>query len=311
MAENQLIKSVADVRRFNRFYTKRIGLLEQGLLKTKFPLTQARIIFELAQHEQSTASELINELDLDPGYLSRILRTFEKDGLIRKTRSKSDNRHRLLKLTAKGKKSFSVLNNRSKQEIEELLKGLSEEDRHRLLNALQTIKNILGAKPESNRLYLLRSHRPGDIGWITHRHGAVYAEEYSFDETFEALVAEILARFIKDHDPKRERIWIAEQDGEQVGSVMIVDAGDQIAQLHLLFVDPKARGKGIGKRLIDECIHFAKRNNYQKIKLWTQSILLEARHLYSKAGFSITEEEPHTSFGQDLIAEIWELSLRD
>ncbi len=311
MTENRLHEGVDEMRRFNRFYTKRIGLLDQGLLKTKFPLTQARIIFELAQHEESTASKLINKLGIDAGYLSRILRTFEKDGLIKKARSKFDSRQRLLKLTFKGKKSYSVLNNRSKLEIEGLLQGLSDENRRRLLKAMQTIETILGAKLQSNEPYLLRSHRPGDIGWITHRHGAVYAEEYAFDETFEALVAEILACFIKDHNPKRERIWIAEQDGEQVGSVMIVDARDQLAQLRLLFVDPKARGKGIGKRLIDECINFAKRNKYQKIKLWTQSILLEARHLYSKAGFKIIEEEPHTSFGHDLIAEIWELHLRD
>jgi DNA-binding MarR family transcriptional regulator/GNAT superfamily N-acetyltransferase len=298
------------MRRFNRFYTKRIGLLNQGLLKTKFPLTQARIIFELAQHEQSTASDLTSELGIDPGYLSRILSSFEQDGLIQKMRSKSDSRQSLLRLSAKGRKSFSILDDRSRQELKALLQSLSSEDQHRLLNAMHMIEDVLGAEPKLTAPYLLRSHRPGDIGWMTHRHGLLYAQEYCFDETFEALVAEILARFIQSHDPKRERIWIAERDWEQIGSVMIVDAGNQVAQLRLLLVEPKARGKGIGKRLIDECIDFSKRNGYQKIKLWTQNILMEARHLYSKAGFELVEEKTHTSFGHDLISEIWELPLR-
>jgi DNA-binding MarR family transcriptional regulator/GNAT superfamily N-acetyltransferase len=310
MTEDQLDKKVADMRRFNRFYTRRIGLLERGLLKTRFPLTQARIIFELAQREQSTASDLIRELDIDPGYLSRILGAFEQDGLIQKTRSKSDSRRRLLKLTAEGKKSFAELDERASQEIKVLLQGLPGEDQQRLLNAMRTIEDILEAKPEPATSYLLRPHRSGDVGWITYRHGVLYAEEYGFDETFEALVAEILARFIQGHDPKRERLWIAERDGEPVGSVMIVDAGDRVAQLRLLLVEPKARGRGIGTRLVDECIDFSRRNGYQKIKLWTHNILLDARRLYSKTGFELVEEEPHTSFGHDLIAEIWELRLR-
>lgn len=309
MAENKLNESVAAFRRFNRFYTKQIGLLTQGLLKTRFPLTQARILYELAQYEQSTANSIVRELNIDPGYLSRILSTFEKDGLVRKIRSKSDSRQRILKLTAQGKKSFSVLDKRSTKEAEALLLGLSGEDRRRLLHAMQTIENILGNEPKPLAPYLLRPHEPGDIGWIIHRHGYLYSEEYGFDETFEALVAEILAQFIGKHDPKRERIWITEQDGERVGSVMIVDAGDHVAQLRLLLVEPKARGKGIGKRLINECITFSRRNRYQKIRLWTQSNLLEARHLYAKEGFQLVEQKPHTSFGHDLIAEFWELSL--
>ena len=309
MAENKLIESVAAFRRFNRFYTKQIGLLTQGLLKTRFPLTQARILYELAQYEQCTANSIIRELNIDPGYLSRILSNFEKDGLIRKIRSRSDSRQRILKLTAQGKKSFSVLDERSTKEAETLLLGLSGEDRHRLLHAMQTIQNILGNEPEPSASYLLRPHEPSDIGWIIHRHGFLYSEEYGFDETFEALVAEILAQFIRKHDPKRERIWITEQDGERTGSVMIVDAGDHVAQLRLLLVEPKARGNGIGKRLINECIKFSKRNRYQKIRLWTQSNLLEARHLYAKAGFELVEQKPHTSFGHDLIAEFWESSL--
>ncbi len=287
MTEDRLHESIDGMRRFNRFYTKRIGLLNKGLLKTKFPLTQARVIFEMAQREQSTASDLISELDIDPGHLSRILSTFEKDGLIQKMQSKSDSRKSLLKLTAKGRKSFSTLDGRSRQEAKALLQSLSSEDQHRLVNAMCMIEDVLGDESKLTDPYLLRTHRPGDIGWMTHRHGVLYAEEYFFDETFEALVAEILARFIQSHDSKRERIWIAERDGDPIGSVMIVDAGNQVAQLRLLLVEPKARGKGIGKRLIDECIGFSKRNGYHKIKLWTQSILMEARHLYSKAGFKL------------------------
>lgn len=310
MVENKLHEGVAVFRRFNRFYTRQIGLLNQGLLKTRFPLIQARILYELGQHEQTTARDITSELNIDPGYLSRILSTFEKEGLILKVRSTSDSRQRILKLTSKGKKSFGMLNERSSNEAEALLRSLSEEDRHRLLHAMQTIEHILGTKPKPLTSYLLRPHEPGDIGWIIHRHGVVYSEEYGFDETFEALVADILVQFIRTHDPKRERIWIAEHDGERVGSVMIVEAGDQVAQLRLLLVEPKARGKGIGKRLIKECISFSRRNHYRKIKLWTQSNLLEARHLYAKLGFELVEESPHKSFGHDLIADFWELPLK-
>jgi DNA-binding MarR family transcriptional regulator/N-acetylglutamate synthase-like GNAT family acetyltransferase len=306
MSEELALENIDRIRRFNRFYTKRIGLLGQGLLKTRFPLTQARIIFELAQQDHLTASDLINMLGIDPGYLSRILRGFEQDGLILRKPSEKDNRQRLLKLTLKGRKSFNVLNNRSRQEIHELIKGLSEEDRLRLLSAMENIEEIFGDGPAT----LFRSHRPGDIGWIIHRQGLVYSQEYGWDETFEGLVAEILAKFIKKHDPDRERIWIAEQQGKLVGSIMIVDAGDGTAQLRLLFVDPEARGRGIGKRLIEESVLFSKKSGYKRIKLWTQSNLLEARRLYQKAGFVINEKEPHHSFGHDLIAEIWELPLQ-
>jgi len=309
MTENTLHEDTALFRRFNRFYTKQIGLLAQGLLKTRFSLIQARVLYELAQQDQTTASELVNKLNIDPGYLSRILSTFEKEGLLRKNRSTSDYRQRILKLTIQGKKSFAELNERSGRVAEEILLGLAGEDRHRLLHAMQTIETILDTKPKPSTAYLLRLHRPGDIGWIIHRHGVVYAEEYDFDETFEALVAEILVQFIRKHDPKRECLWIAEQEGEWIGSVMIVDAGNQVAQLRLLLVEPKARGQSVGMRLINECINFSSLNHYRKIKLWTQSNLLEARHLYAKAGFERVSESPHKSFSQDLIAEFWELTL--
>jgi DNA-binding MarR family transcriptional regulator/predicted N-acetyltransferase YhbS len=310
MAESNISEGVALFRRFNRFYTKQIGLLTQGLLKTRFPLIQARVLYELAQQDQTTASALVDKLNIDPGYLSRILGTFEKEGLLRKNRSKSDSRQRILNLTTQGKKSFAELDERSRKVAEKLLLGLVEEDRHRLLHAMQTIETILDIEPKSPTPYLLRPHRPGDIGWIIHRHGVVYAEEFDFDETFEALVAEILVQFIRQHDPKRECLWIAEQGGERIGSIMIVDAGDQVAQLRLLLVEPKARGQTVGMRLVDECIKFSRRNHYRKIKLWTQSNLLQARHLYAKAGFEKVSESSHKSFGQDLIAEFWELTLR-
>lgn len=311
MINDQLKEDINVFRRFNRYYTKQIGLLNQGLLATPFNLTQARILFEIAQHKQCTASDLINELNIDPGYLSRILYAFEQDGLIRRVQSPSDSRKWLLGLNAKGKEAFSDLNERSTKEAEALLRRLLGEDLQRLIHAMQTIEDILEAKSKPSGSFLMRRHRPGDIGWMTHRHGALYNEEYDWDETFEALVGEILVKFIKKHDPERERIWIAEQDGEQDGMVMIVDAGDNVAQLRLLLVEPKARGKGLGKRLIDECIDFSRQNGYRKIKLWTQSNLLEARHLYSKVGFKLVYEKPHTSFGHDLIEEIWELPLRD
>jgi DNA-binding MarR family transcriptional regulator/N-acetylglutamate synthase-like GNAT family acetyltransferase len=267
------------------------------------------VLYELAQQDQTTASALVAKLNIDPGYLSRILSTFEKEGLLRKNRSTSDSRQRILKLTPQGKKSFTGLDERSRQVAEKMLLGLVEEDRHRLLHAMQTIETLLDTELKPPTPYLLRPHRPGDIGWIIHRHGVVYAEEYAFDETFEALVAEILVQFIRRQDPKRECLWIAEQAGERIGSVMIVDAGDQVAQLRLLLVEPKARGQTVGTRLIDECINFSRRNRYRKIKLWTQSNLLEARHLYTKAGFERISVSSHKSFGQDLIAEFWELPL--
>jgi len=309
MSAQNLHEETALFRRFNRFYTKQIGLLSQGILKTRFPLIQARVLYELAQQKQTTASTLVDKLNIDPGYLSRILSNFEKKGLLRKHRSTTDSRQRILKLTNPGKKSFAELDERSRRVAEEMLLGLVDEDRHRLLHAMQTIETILDTQPKPSTPYLLRPHRPGDIGWIIHRHGVVYAEEYGFDETFEALVAEILVQFIHEHDPKREGLWIAEQEGERIGSVMIVDAGDQVAQLRLLLVEPKARGQSVGMRLIDECLNFSRRNRYRKIKLWTQSNLPQARHLYAKAGFERVSQSAHKSFGQDLIAEIWEMPL--
>jgi DNA-binding MarR family transcriptional regulator/ribosomal protein S18 acetylase RimI-like enzyme len=311
MGGNKLHEGVRTFRRFNRFYTNQAGFLDRGLLRTRFRLTQARILYELAQHPQTTARDISNELKIDPGYLSRILSNFEKEGLLRKIRSKSDSRQRLLQLTARGRKSFEVLNEKSSKQAEMLLTGLSAEDRHRLLSAMETVEIILGNKPETMTSYLLRPHEPGDIGWIIYRHGVVYAQEYGFDETFEALVAEILVKFILEHQPARERLWIAEKDGERIGSIMIVDAGHTVAQLRLLFVEPSARGIGVGKRLIDECIHFSRRKRYRKIKLWTQSRLLQARRLYARAGFELVETSKHRRFDKNVVGEVWELPLKN
>jgi len=309
MPENGLEDRIAGFRRFNRFYTKQIGLLRPNYLKSPFSLTQARMLFELAQRAETTARDLIRELEIDPGYASRILTSFEKEGLIKKLPPSGDGRQRPVRMTAKGKKAFSALDRRSSEEAKEFLEKLNTGDQQKLLSAMTTIEDLL--VPESKRCdpYIIRSYAAGDAGWITERHGAIYAQEYGWDETFEGLVAEILARFLKEHDAEREEIWIAEQNGERLGSVMLVDAGKQTAQLRLLLVEPKARGKGLGNRLVRECIEFAKRKRYRKMKLWTQSNLLDARRLYERFGFQIIEEKPHHSFGHDLVAEVWELDF--
>ncbi|MHA2003411.1 MAG: bifunctional helix-turn-helix transcriptional regulator/GNAT family N-acetyltransferase [Candidatus Thorarchaeota archaeon] len=311
MTKHLLEENIQDIRQFNRFYTKRIGLLNRGLLRTKFSLSQARVIFELSQQEQITSSEIVKRLGIDPSYLSRILSAYERENLIVKEKSEIDNRQWMIRLTDKGKDAFRELDDRASEEIREMLQSMSSEDQDRFLKAITTIGNVLSAKSSPALSYLIRPHRAGDIGWIVHRHGVIYSEEYGWDETFEALTAEILAKFIQSHDLKRERIWIAEQDGENVGSVMIVDAGDQVAQLRLLLVEPKARGKGIGRKLIEECIDFSRRNGYKKIKLWTQSNLLAARHLYIDYGFELVGDESHKSFGHELTAEFWELQMRE
>jgi DNA-binding MarR family transcriptional regulator/GNAT superfamily N-acetyltransferase len=310
MSPSDLRNAVDSVRRFNRFYTKRIGLLNQGYLDTNFSLTQARILFEVAQSKDLTATDLIRELDIDRGYLSRTLGQFEEQGLIKRTESKSDRRFQTLKLTPAGKNSFSVLNKRSSTEIGDWLKKLSDLEKRELLEAMNTIQTILGFPSETTEPVRLRTHGPGDVGWIVARHGALYAQEYQFDETFEGLVAEILANFLKRHDSKKECIWIAERNEERLGTVTIVDAGQKVAQLRCLLVEPKARGLGIGRRLIEECIRFSKQNGYTKMKLWTQSHLNAARHLYEKAGFQIVDKKPQFSFGQKVVSEIWELALR-
>ncbi len=300
---------VEAVRRFNRFYTQRIGVLKHGLLNSPFSLTEARLIYELAARDSPTASDLRRDLGLDAGYLSRMLRGFERRGLIEKRPSASDGRQSLLHLTGLGRKAFAPLNTRASDEIAEMLGGLSEAEQARLVAAMRTIEALLGARPEDQAPYLLRPPQPGDMGWVIHRHGVLYSEEYGWDETFEALVAVIAGEFIQHFDPKRERCWIAEKDGEIVGSVFLVQKSKTVAKLRLLLVEPKARGLGLGTRLVSECVRFARQAGYRKVVLWTNSVLLAARRIYIRAGFELVAEEPYHGFGHDLIGETWELKL--
>ncbi len=309
MVEKDAYQRIEAMRRFNRFYTKKIGVLHERLLKSPFPLTEARVIYELAHHEKTTATELSNELGLDAGYLSRLLRSFKKRGLIHKQPSKTDGRQNFLSLTERGQEAFAMLNVRSHSEIGAMLSNFSAADQNRLVKAMHTIEGLLGAQPERKVPYLLRPHQSGDMGWVVHRHGVLYAEEYSWDEQFEALVADIVAKFVKHYNPKRERCWMAEMDGEIVGSVFLVEKSRTVAQLRLLLVEPKARGLGIGTRLLSECVRFARQVGYRKIMLWTNSVLNTARHIYEEANFRLVDEEPHHSFGHDLIGQTWELKL--
>jgi len=309
MAENGFDRRIEAVRRFNRIYTTQIGVLHKGYLESPFSLTEVRVLYELAHREKTTASELARELGLDAGYLSRILRGFKKRGLIDKRTSEGDGRQSLLWLTAKGQEVFAPLNARAHDDIGAMLNRLSSVEQSRVIGAMHTIEELLAAKPEPKVPFLLRPQQPGDMGWVVHRHGVLYAQEYGWDEQFEALVAEIVAKFIQHYDPKRERCWIAEREGEIVGSVFLVKQSDTVAKLRLLLVEPKARGLGIGKRLVAECARFARQVGYRKITLWTNSVLHAARRIYEVAGFRLVHEEPHHSFGHDLIGETWELEL--
>jgi len=300
---------IGAVRHFNRFFTRQIGVLREGLLHSPYPLTDARILFELGHRDQVTASNLCRELGLDPGYLSRIVARLEQQGLLEKVRSDSDGRQRLLSLTSEGEKAFALLDQRSHDEVSEMLNDLSEEDQQRLLKAMQTIESVLAKGLKFSDPFFLRSHEPGDMGWVTHRHGVLYAEEYGWDEHFEALVAQIVADFINNFNPERERCWIAEMNGEIVGSVFVVQSSETVAKLRLLLVEPKARSLGLGSRLVEECIRFARRRGYHRLMLWTNSVLVEARHIYEKTGFKLVAQEAHHSFGHDLIGETWELLL--
>jgi DNA-binding MarR family transcriptional regulator/N-acetylglutamate synthase-like GNAT family acetyltransferase len=308
MAEN-LEDRVSAVRHFNRFLTRRIGVLREGLLHSPYSLTEARILFELAQRDNLTASDLCRDLGLDPGYLSRTLARLEQQGLMDKARSENDGRQRLLRLTPAGEKAFALLDKRSHDEVLEMLSGLAEDDQRRLLKAMRTIEAVLDRDFKFSEPFLLRQHEPGDMGWVTHRHGVLYAQEYGWDERFEALVAQIVADFINNYNPARERCWIAEMNGEIVGSVFVVQASETVAKLRLLLVEPKARGLGLGSRLVQECIRFARRSGYQKLTLWTNDVLLAARHIYEQAGFKLVAQEAHHSFGHDLVGETWELEL--
>ena len=313
MTARDRVRRIAAVRRFNRFYTRQIGVLNEGLLRSPFSLAEARVLYELAQRDKPTASALRLELNLDAGYLSRILRDFERRGLIKK-RAAKDGRQSLLSLTAHGSAAFARLNARSHEEVRTMLSGLSEAEQNRMVEAMQTIGHLLGLGLESPRPsrpanYVLRPHQPGDMGWVIERHGVLYAREYGLDEKFEGLVAGIVARFLERYDRKRERCWIAEREGAPVGSVFLVAKSARVAQLRMLLVEPQARGLGIGRRLVDECIRFARQAGYRKVILWTNDILVSARRIYEAAGFRLAEQKPHQSFGQRLVGQTWELNL--
>ncbi len=301
---------VAAVRRFNRVYTRRIGVLQDSFLQSPFSLTEARVLYELAYRDRPTAAELATDLGLDHGYLSRILRGFCERGFLVRTTSTRDRRQSLLSLTAKGRMAFAPLDLRSQAEVAAMLGRLSVADQDRVVGAMRTIESALSDERRPDIPYILRPPRPGDLGWIVSRHGSIYGEEYGFDERIEALTAEIVAAFIRNCDPKRERCWIAERDGENVGSVLLVKETGEVARLRLLLVEPKARGLGLGARLVQECVRFARTARYEKITLWTHSVLTAARHIYEEAGFALVDTKTHDEFGKELVGETWELKLR-
>lgn len=308
-ASSEHERGVAEVRAFSRFYTNVIGALREGLLRTPYSLTEARVIFELAQREATPLSDLRAALDLDAGYLSRILTRFSADGLITRERPAADGRRQTIRLTPQGHAAFALLDTRSAEEIRALLGRLTAQEQRRLLGAMRAIREILGDTPRADRV-LLRPPEPGDFGWVVQRHGALYAAEYGWDATFEALVARIVADYVDRVDPQRERAWIAEVDGAPAGCVFCVRKDATTAQLRLLLVEPSARGMGLGTRLIDECVRFARRTGYARLMLWTNDVLVDARRLYERAGFTLIEEERHHSFGHDLVGQNWELTLR-
>jgi DNA-binding MarR family transcriptional regulator/GNAT superfamily N-acetyltransferase len=304
-----LAHRVDAVRRFSRFYTREIGMLHEGFLGSPFSLAEGRVLYELAHHERTTATELRAELGLDAGYLSRILSGFERRGLLDKRDSETDGRQSILSLTGDGQAAFAAINARSHAEIAAMLDRLPPSDQTRLVEAMRAIEELIGARPPRKVPYILRPHQAGDMGWVVHRHGVLYAQEYGWDERFEALVAKIAAEFVERFDAKRERCWMAEMDGEIVGSVFLVRESEEIAKLRLLLVEPKARGLGIGGRLTAECVRFARQAGYRRITLWTNSVLVAARRIYEKAGFRLIREQPHRSFGHELVGETWELDL--
>lgn len=301
--------TVGAVRAFNRYYTALLGTLNERMLKTAFSLTEARVLYELANRDGLTAAMLAQDLKLDPAYLSRLLSAFKRRGLVATAPSTKDARERILVLSAEGHAAFAELDQASGEEVHGLIAHLSSTEQSTLTRAMGTICSLLDDGDADRELYLLRSHRPGDMGWVIQRHAVFYAEEYGFDQSFEALVAEVAGDFLKSHDPRREHCWVAERHGEPVGTVTLVDAGDSVAKLRLLYVEPSVRGLGIGGRLVDECLRFAKRTGYRRITLWTNDILHAARQVYEARGFLLVAEEPHHSFGQDLVGQTWEREL--
>lgn len=298
------------VRRFNRFYTQRIGVLHEDYLHSPLTLSEVRVLYEIRRDAPPSASDLARELDLDPAYLSRLLKGLGRAGLVRRTPSPGDGRRSDLSLTSKGRRLLDTLQDRSRADMAALLAPLPRQAQDELLGAMATIERILGGQPTAGAPYLIRPHQPGDLGWVVAQHGLVYANEYGWDIGFEAFVAGVVQHFVDHFDPACERCWIAERDGRPVGSVFLVRKSATVAKLRLLIVDPSARGLGIGQRLVDECTRFARQAGYRKITLWTNSILDAARHLYEQAGYRMIERSaPERRFGKDLVFETWELAL--
>ena len=301
--------NVEAVRAFNRFYTRRIGLLQKGLLESPYSLTEVRVLYELAHLKDLTATDLTSSLGIDRGYLSRMLRSFEKDRLVTRKRSTGDGRRNLVRLTARGRSVFSALNDRQSEEISRMLDGISGPAQESLVASMRTIQRVLDGGAGTGGDVQLRAHRPGDMGWVMSTHGSLYHREYDWDERFEALVGEIVVNFVRSFDPARERCWIAELNGERVGSIFLVKDTESVAKLRLLLVTPAARGKGVGRRLVDECIACARDMGYARLTLWTNSALDAARHIYEATGFRLVKEEAHESFGHGLTGQYWELAL--
>jgi DNA-binding MarR family transcriptional regulator/GNAT superfamily N-acetyltransferase len=302
-------EAIGVVRRFNRFYTRQLGLLDKGLLGSPFSLTEARVFYELAHRKGANSSEIAQALHLDFGYLSRLLKRFETAKYLTRVRSTSDARQSALILTRKGRGAFASLDRAAKRQVAAMLRPLSRDQRAELLAAMHAVLGLLQSEPGTTPPFAVRELRIGDIGWIVRRQGLLYASEYGWDGTYEALVAEILAGFVRNFDPHSEAAWIAERSAQIVGSVFLVRASAQIAKLRLLYVEPSARGLGIGAHLVHRCIDFARAKGYQTLTLWTNDVLVSARRIYQSAGFELTKEEPHHSFGKDLVGQTWELRL--
>jgi DNA-binding MarR family transcriptional regulator/GNAT superfamily N-acetyltransferase len=310
--EPEIEREIAAFRRFNRFYTRILGLLDEGLLASGYSLAEARVLFELATRGRSCAMEIAGELNLDPGYLSRIVKKFEKAGLLARARKSADARQALLQLTRRGKAAFADLNRRSAVQARELLEQISPAKRTELMRSMRAMEATLRRDAERGAPFVLRPHRPGDMGWVVSRQSVLYAQEYGWDSTYEALASRVVADFIDHFDARRERCWIAERDGEPLGAIFLVRHPEQpeTARLRLLHVELAARGKGLGAALVHECVEFARAAGYKRITLWTQSILHAAHRLYEEAGFKLVAEEPHHSFGVDLVGQTWELVLK-
>jgi len=309
MPQEEPLSQIAAVRAFNRFYTRKLGVLDQHLMKSPYSLSEARVLYEIAHREDLSAKEIGTELGLDAGYLSRIVQSFDEDGLIIRTPLASDRRQYQLALTAKGRQAQAKLERSSQEEVGAMMAALSATEGRRLTEAMATIETLLEPPERARPSFLLRSHRVGDMGWVISRQSIAYADEYGWDISYEALVAEICAQFIKNYDATREHCWIAEADGKPLGSVFLVKASDDLAKLRLLLVEKDARGLGIGRALVEQCLRSAREKGYKRMTLWTQSILVAARKIYQDAGFTLVASEPHRSFGQSLVGETWEREL--